>query len=315
MLTRTRWSGVAIRLTGVVIAVLTVATGIGAQPAAADLGPGQRRHLSTKIISDAASNISGETEYTNVVTAIRRAAGHPFDGDIREIQEHSGGLIVLELEGALSEHRGTLLINPHSLYIAGFATAHNYYYYFRDAAPSVVQEIERLALTQNGHAVRLPMDGTWGDWEQRIAEAGVGAQRNYNSSDFGNAGWFLWRLAPGNEGEQALRIAESMRTLSAAYELGVRWTSFRDDVARAMGRTTYETRTPVYDERAAEVRRSWARLANWADRNAAWWRNHRDAAASTPLPSGIEIGPVNGTLRTLGDVHREVRMIPHLGSR
>ncbi|MFJ6623256.1 hypothetical protein ACIQOW_37535 [Kitasatospora sp. NPDC091335] len=302
------------RLMVFVIAVLTVAaTGVGAQPAAADIGPGYWRYLHTKIIEDASSNISGENEYKEIVTAIRQAAGHPFDGDIREIQEHAGGLIVLELEGNLNEHRGTLLINPHSLYIAGFATAHNYYYYFRDAAPSVVSEIRALALSQHGHAVELPMNGTWNEWEQRIAGSGVGLQRNFNAADFGSAGWQLWRFPPGPvENLDIPSIAESMRTLSAAYELGVRWTSFRDDVARAMGRTTYETRTSVYDEGSFEVRRAWARWVNWADRHAVWWRNHRDAAASTPLPENIEIGPVNGTLHTLGDVHREVRMTVYL---
>ncbi|MEU4120522.1 ribosome-inactivating family protein [Kitasatospora sp. NPDC028055] len=297
-----------------VIAVLTVAaTAVGAQPARADIGPGYWRYLHTKIIVDSSSDISGRREYTQIVTLIRQAAGHPFDGDIREIQEHAGGLIVLELEGDRNEHRGTLLINPHSLYIVGFGSAHNYYYYFRDAAPSAIQEIRNLAVSQHGHAVELPMTGAWNEWEQRIAEAGVGLQRNYNAADFSSASWQLWRFPPGPVRNADIpNIAESMRTLSAAYELGVRWTSFRNDVTETMGRTTYQTRVPVYDQRAFEIRRAWERWVNWADRYAVWWRNHRNAEASTRLPESIDIGPVNGTLNTLGDLHREVQMTVYL---
>ncbi|MET9400859.1 hypothetical protein [Kitasatospora sp. NPDC002965] len=314
MLARTRRSRIAHRLKVFLVTALAVAaTGIWAQPAAADVRPGQWRYLHTKIIQDAASDISGETEYTNVVTAIRQAAGHPFDGDIREIQDHAGGLIVLEIEGELSQLRGTLLINPQSLYIAGFVTAHNAYFYFRDAAPSVISEIHQLALSQNGRALPLQMNGSWGDWEQRINASGVGLQRNFNTADFGSASWYLWRMTVGAHHDHLPQIAEAMRTLAAAYELGVRWTSFRDDVARAMGRTTYETRTSVYDEGSMEVRRSWARWTNWAARHAEWWRNHRAAEAATRLPENFEIGPINGTLRTMGDIHREIRMTPYLG--
>ncbi|HEY9328041.1 MAG TPA: hypothetical protein VIS09_07365 [Streptomyces sp.] len=271
--------------------------------------------INTNIITLRATGQDGRQIYWNTINDIRNAAGHGSWEDVRESQDYNGGVIGLRIFDTTNLQRGTLFINPHSLYIAGF-TGQNNIYYFQDAHPSVISEIQRYAASVNRPATVVRMNGSYRDWEQQLRDAGRTLQNNFDAPDFLAAITTLGN-APGPDRiyNYHTQIADAARTLAAAYELGVRFPAYRDNVGDAMALPADGMEAVVYNLESMELRAETGYISNYYHAAQQTNENH---CICTPnhltmlIADGLGdmyIGPENGTWRFWGDLERNLRMV------
>lgn len=294
------------RLIMLVVIVLTLC-GTGVKSASADVPPGTVAWVQTRIITLPGTGQDGRELFYDAVDAIRRLAGHPTGFEVlRETQNYTGGLIGLNIQNALGLRVGTLFINPHSLYIVGFR-AGNYVYFFQDANPRAISELERYAADARLSAVVLRMNGSYVAWTNAVTSAGRTIQHNFDASDYLAAAARLEATPnPQNVGAFHANIAEDMLTLSSAYELSVRMPAYRDNVGAAMALSVDGSEAAVYTALTEELRVGNSIAIQFTSGGGL---DFEGSTLSTRLARDLYLGPLNGTLRTYGDLNRTFRIV------
>ncbi|MFI1585107.1 hypothetical protein [Embleya sp. NPDC020630] len=276
------------------------------QPSSADVRPGTVSWITTHIITLQSTGQDGRQIYYDTIDEIRRVAGHPVAGSLRETQTYNGGLIALDIRNVTNQRVGVLLINPHSLYIAGFMARDNVVYYFLDANPVAISEMQNFASSIGGRAVEAAITGSYADWNREIELTGGSPQEAYDASDFLHEAGRLYDIIPYEENPRFRRIvADAMNALSAAYSEGVRYTSWRDRAGNAMALPFDGNEARIYTPQTRELQTSTVSFSHYLYE---WREILRNSNPDYVLPRPFRFGPQNGTVETRREIERYARL-------
>ncbi len=294
---------------------------MGTQQATANV-PGDKVTFIDHKLNDDYSKVGavdGAPEYQRVVNEIRAAAGWIARDEVRVSQHYRNGVIGIVVRNHLGIEMVTIYLNPHSLYLAGFQTRNNRSYYFSDARPEVVEEIQRHARTFGHDAIRLNLTGKYDDWLHTVQVSNLARPTYLSVRHYAAEANFLGGLADQEQVNRSLpQIARAFLTLEPAYSQALMFTRFRDSVSDGMHdmqRTSaYNLSSPVlqewrdtFDMFSHGEGRKPAYLDHWGFKDGAL----NDVFIRDTLPKSYYVGPWNGTLHTWEDVRANIRMFVH----
>ncbi|MEU0940468.1 ribosome-inactivating family protein [Embleya sp. NPDC005971] len=269
-------------------------------PASADVRPGRVTWVYHSLPGVGIGQ--GREDYWAFITRLRNTVGHNLLGDVLVTQEYVGGVVGIQIEDAFHQTLGRLFMNPHSGYLAGFDTRAGVIFYFQDAHPEVIQEIERYAADNGRQARALRMNGSYTSWEATLNASHWSLPYQMGVEDFRRSARTLYDV-PADPTAWNRNIAESMLFLAAAYELGARFTAYRNRVGEAMN----------HEERSVQVYLD--ALRHYRSHQSIGLRNlyqqyteRLPINPNTPLAEPFDLTPTE-RMRTLGDIQRVYRMV------
>jgi Ribosome inactivating protein len=146
----------------------------GMGTAKADVRPGQYTHVYMNV--GAQGSQSQQSQYAQLISSLRAAAGHPFRNGVMITNGSTGQLIRLTLTDTESKLSLDLWISPDNLYVRGFTASNGQTYEFQDSSYNLYRAMQNNGAGEFlGWGVALLSYGS--DYNDLVRNAGVGRER------------------------------------------------------------------------------------------------------------------------------------------
>jgi hypothetical protein len=249
------------------LAMAVVALVSVGSPAEADTGGNSISHAFINLLP--VPGVTSQNQYRAFLLSIQNAAGHPFRGNVFQLQGPSNALIAVDVTSSTG-HRLRLLVTPDNLYVRGFITQSGAIWQFNPGGDPYDLLNNINTLRQNGADTSLIGNGDpaapafvqtlafGSDYNSLTQAAGRGRQQMQIS--FADLNGSVNQLA-GYNGGNVQATARSLMFMIQYVSEATRINQVRGTMLAAMGGAAQITGLPVAQ---LSYENNWGRLSQYA---------------------------------------------------